>query len=115
MGLDFPQVATGIRNAVQELADARALMDRQAQARLTMALERTTGLATKYAAEITAVNAGATANPTNPAWQGLEAEKDLAVAARAAAQADIEAAILAFGKIGAFGGAAVTAKLNELA
>ena len=110
----FSELRPRVTNALGDVDGAKTRYG-QAGTVLGQAENTLNGMATVYADVIAAVNAGATANPDNPAWQSLKAEKDLAIAERATVLADVEAIVLAFTKLTAHGASAVAAKLNELA
>jgi len=109
----FCELRPRVTNA---MADVDAAKTRYASAKtvLTQAKSSLDGMATVYAEVIAAVNIGAAANPTNPAWQGIKAEKDLAIAERATVLTDVDCLLAAFAKVASHGAAAVLAKLNEL-
>ena len=98
------------------LGDVNSGKDRYAAAKaaLTQAKNALDGMGAVYSAVAAAVEAGATANPSNPAWLALRAEKDLALAERATVHADVDCLLAAFTKVTSHGAAAVLGKLNEL-
>jgi len=109
----FCELRPRVTNAMGDV-DASKTRQTSAKTALTQAKNSLDGMATTYAEVIAGVNDGAAANPADPAWLNLKAEKDLAIAERATVLADVNALLLAFTKLGSHGATALVATLNEL-
>ena len=109
----FCELRPRVTNA---MADVDAAKTRYASAKttLTQASNSLAGMVAVYADVNTEVNAGAVANPANPAWLGLKAEKDLALGERSIVKSDVDCVLAAFEKLASHGASAVLEKLNEL-
>lgn len=110
----FCELRPRVTNAMGDV-DAGKTRYGSAKTTLTQASNSLQGMSSVYADVNTGVNDGAAANPTNPAWLALKAEKDLALTERTVVKAKVDCLLAAFDKVAAFGAAAVLAKLNELA
>ena len=83
------EIAERTTNNGKRVAQARAMMT-QAQADLA-------AMPAAYGTLLTALDAAATANPSNAAWQGAKAEKDQMVADFNALKAAVDALVTALG------------------
>ena len=109
----YSELKPRVDNALQDVASGQ---DRYAasQNQVSGIVSKLTAMPSTYAEVIAAVNGGATANPTDPAWTALKAAKDLAVSDRTTVLDRAEAIVMAYAAIAEHGASAVTAKLAEL-
>lgn len=89
---------TEIKTALDEIAERATQNSKrvaQAKATLSAAQGDLAAMATVYATVVADLNAAATANPSNAAWQAAKAEKDQLVADFQALKATVDALVTA--------------------
>lgn len=91
---------TEIKTALDEIAQRSTQNSKrvsQARATLQQAQADLVAMQTAYATVVSGLNAAATANPSNAAWQAAKAEKDQLVADFQALKATVDALVTAVG------------------